>query len=194
MLPVYYVPMDQSSIYAQTPHLFFRPRGDMLTAERVVRRVLQSLEPNLPAVNVHAVRQNVSWMEAPLRLGASAFTAFGALAAIVATIGLYSVLSFLVVEQRRAHAVKLALGAQPSRLARGVVGQAMTTVAVGMAIGYVALVPLAAVLEPMLFHTRLVSIQTLLLVTGFGVATALLGALMPVRSILRTDAAAVLRE
>src|SRR5205085_2906161 len=53
MMPVLYVPMDQSSIYPQTPHLFFRPRGDAAVASRVVQRALQALQPNLPAVSVH---------------------------------------------------------------------------------------------------------------------------------------------
>jgi hypothetical protein len=191
---VYYVPIAQSGAYRQVPHLFFRPRGDASVALTVVRRVLQALEPNLPAVNVHPVKANVAWLTAQLSVGAAAFTAFGVLAAIVATIGLYSVLSFLVVEQRRETAVRLALGALPRDLGWTVARRALVIVLGGMAIGFAALIPLRTLLEPMLFHTKLLDAWSLAVVAIIGAATAALGALIPTRAILRTDAAGVLRE
>jgi predicted permease len=191
---VYYIPIAQSAAYRQVPHLFFRPRGDAVVAQRVVRRLLQELEPNLPAVNVHPVKANVSWLTAQLSVGAAAFAAFGILAAIVATIGLYSVLSFLVVEQRRETALRLALGAMPRDLGWSVARRAMTIVLGGMAIGFAALIPLRTLLEPMLFHTKLLDGWSLAIVAIIGATTAALGALVPTRAILRTDAAGVLRE
>ena len=191
---VYYIPVAQSGRYRQTPHLFFRPRGDAAVAQTVVRRALQELEPNLPAVTVHAVKDNVSWLTAQLSVGAAAFTAFGILAAIVATIGLYSVLSFLVVEQRRETAVRLALGALPHELGWSVTRRALTIVFGGMTIGFIALIPLRTLLEPILFHTKLLDGWSLTSVAAIGAMTAALGALVPTRAILRTDAAEALRE
>jgi predicted permease len=192
--PGYFIPVAQTVGFRQTPHLFFTTHGDRATAARAVRRTLQALEPNLPAVNVHAVAANIAWMTSPLELGAAAFTAFGLLAAIVATIGLYSVLSFLVVEQRRETAVRLALGAMPSELGWSVARRALMIVLGGMVVGFVALVPLRALLEPMLFHTKLLDGWSLAIVASIGAVTAALGALIPTRAILRTDAAGALRE
>jgi predicted permease len=192
--PIFYLPFDQTPAFGQTPRVFFRARGDATAAERAVRRALQQLEPDLPAVNVRAVSRNVAWMTAPLRLGASAFTAFGALAAIVAAIGLYSVLSFLVVEQRRETAVRLALGAAPYALGWSIARRALLIVLGGMVIGFAALLPLSTILEPMLFHTRLLDAASLALVAAIGIVTALAGALVPMRSVLRADATAALRE
>jgi putative ABC transport system permease protein len=192
--PVYYVPFAQSAAYRQTPHLFFRVRGDASTAHAAVRRTLQALEPNLPAVNVHPVKANVAWLTTQLSVGAAAFTAFGILAAIVATIGLYSVLSFLVVEQRRETAVRLALGALPRALGWSIARRALTIVLAGMTVGFIALIPLRTLLEPMLFHTKLLDGWSLTSVALIGAAAAAAGALVPARAILRTDAAGVLRE
>jgi ABC-type antimicrobial peptide transport system permease subunit len=107
---------------------------------------------------------------------------------------LYSVLSFLVVEQRRETALRLALGAMPGALGWSVARRALMIVLGGMAIGFVALIPLRALLEPMLFHTKLLDGWSLAMVAAIGATTAALGALIPTRAILRTDAAGVLRE
>jgi len=192
--PVYYVPLAQATMFSQRPRLFFRPRGDAVVAAREVRLALQGLESGLPAVDVHAVSQNIAWLTSSLRLGASAFTAFGILAAIVGAVGLYSVLSFLIIEQRRMHAIKLAIGATPSRVARSVVGFALVTAATGMAFGYVLLVPIAKVLEPLLFHTKILEPLTVVSVLVFGAVIALVATVFPVRAVLRTDVMAVLRE
>ncbi|HUQ84602.1 MAG TPA: FtsX-like permease family protein, partial [Gemmatimonadaceae bacterium] len=192
--PIDYVPVAQASAYRQGPMLFFRARGDRDAATRAVREVLQGLASNLPASDVHPVSDNLRWIVSPLRVGAAAFTAFGVVAAIVGAVGLYSVLSFLILEQRRAHAIKLAVGAAPRSLAQSVLRFAVVTVAVGMAAGYALLVPLARVLEPMLYHTRALDPVVIGLVTVLGILTALTAAILPVRSVLRTDVMTVLRE
>ena len=109
-------------------------------------------------------------------------------------VGRYSVLAFLIIEQRRAHAIRLAVGAEPRSLATSVVRFAIVTVAFGMGIGYVLLVPLARVLEPMLFHTRALEPLTVSGVVLLGLVTALAAAILPVRSVLRTDVMSALRE
>ena len=192
--PVYIVPVAQATMFGQTGRLFFRVRGDGAATAMSVRRSLQQLEPNLPAIDVHPVRQNIDWLVAPLELGASAFTAFGVLAAIVAALGLYSILSYLVIEQRRAHAIKLALGAPARDVALPIVANALLTVGTGMAIGYAALIPLSRVFGTMLFHARVFEPATVASVTTLGALVAALAALVPTRAVLRTDTMSVLRE
>jgi hypothetical protein len=192
--PVYYVPAAQAAMFWQTGHLFIRPRGDATVALGSVRRALQQLEPNLPAVFVHRVDQNIEWLVSPLKLGASAFTAFGLLAAIVAALGLYSILSYLVIEQRRMHAIKLALGAPARAVALPIVANALLTVGLGMAIGYAALIPLARRFGALLFHANALEPGTVAVVVLLGATVAVVAALVPTRSVLRTDTMAVLRE
>jgi putative ABC transport system permease protein len=192
--PVYWVPLDQAAGFAQRPALFFRTSGDPAAATRSVRETLQTLEPNLPAASVRPVSENISWFVAPLRLGAAAFTTFGVVAAIVGAVGLYSVLAFLIVEQRRAYAIRLAIGAAPARLARSVFRFAVVTVTAGMAAGYVAFIPLSRVLEPLLFRTNALEPTAVAGVALLGLLTALVAAVVPVKAVLRTDVMAVLRE
>ena len=161
---------------------------------RAVLAMLQGLQPNLPAANVHPLSENIELFTSPYRLGAAAFTTFGIVAAIVGAIGLYSVLAFLIIEQRRAHAIRLAVGASPNELAKRVVRFAIVTVAVGMAAGYAALVPLGRLFEGLLFHTRALEPAIVLVVVALGIVTALVAAIVPAKAVMRTDVMRVLRE
>jgi predicted permease len=192
--PGYYIPVAQTERFRQTPILFVRATGSPPAAMRAVRQAVQSLEANLPATDVHPIARNIDWLLSPLRLGAAAFTAFGLLAAIVGAVGLYSVLAFLIMDQRRAHAIRLAVGAEPARLARSVVRFAIATAGVGVTLGFAMLVPIARLIEPLLFHTRVLDPLVLLAVAVLGVMTALGASLVPVRTVLKTDVMAVLRE
>ena len=192
--PVYYLAVAQSSGFPQRPTLFFRTEGNRPAVTRAVLTTLQSLQPNLPAANVHPLSDNIQLFTSPYRLGAAAFTTFGIVAAIVGAIGLYSVLAFLIIEQRRAHAIRLAVGAAPNELAKLVIRFAVVTVVVGMIAGYVTLVPLGRMFEGLLFHTRALEPVIVLIVVALGILTALIAAVVPARAVMRTDVMTVLRE
>jgi ABC-type antimicrobial peptide transport system permease subunit len=194
MRPVYYLAFAQSSGFPQTPTLFIRTQGDRAPVIRAVLGMLQSLQANLPAANVHPLSENIELFTSPYRLGAAAFTTFGIVAAIVGAIGLYSVLAFLIIEQRRAHAIRLAIGASPNALATLVVRFAISTVAIGMIAGYVLLVPLGRMFEGLLFHTRALEPAIVIVVVSIGLLTAVLAALLPARAVMRTDVMMILRE
>ena len=83
---------------------------------------------------------------------------------------------------------------EPARLAKSVVRFAVVTVAVGMVVGFAALIPIARLLDPMLFHTRVLEPLALAGVVALGMITALGASMVPVRPVLRTDVMAVLRE
>ncbi len=193
-MPVYYVAYAQSAGFRQWPKLFIRPRGEATAAIATIRQSLQSLDPRLPAIPVHLVSDNTTSFSATLRIGAAAFMTFGVVAAIVAAIGLYSVLSFLIVEQRRSHAIRLAIGATPDVVARSVVRYGVVTATIGMLIGLVALVPLRHLIEPLLFHTSLFDATTVALVAVLGAGLALIASVTPARAVARTDIVNVLRE
>jgi putative ABC transport system permease protein len=193
-MPVYYVAYAQAAGFRQRPRLFIRPRGDATAAISTIRQSLQSLDPRLPAIAVHLLSDNTTPFAATLRLGAAAFMTFGVVAAIVAAIGLYSVLSFLIVEQRRSHAIRHAIGATPNVVARSVVRYGVVTAVVGMLVGWLVLMPLRRVIEPLLFHTSLFDATTLSLIALFGSGLAVLASVTPARAVARTDIVNVLRE
>ncbi|HEY4306762.1 MAG TPA: ABC transporter permease [Gemmatimonadaceae bacterium] len=193
-MPVEYLAYAQTAGFRQWPKIFVRPRGDATSSIATIRQALQALDPRLPAIPIHSLTDNTTSFIATFKLGATAFMTFGVVAAIVAAIGLYSVLSFLVVEQRRSHAIRLAIGASPSSIAQSVVRYGMTTAGVGMIVGWLILIPLRQLIEPLLFHTTLLNATTVALVAIFGGALTFLAALTPARAVARTDIINVLRE
>jgi ABC-type antimicrobial peptide transport system permease subunit len=159
-----------------------------------VRRTLQGMASDVPAASVRMMRDNVGWLRDPLRLGAAVFTAYGMLAAIVAALGLYSVLSFLVIEQRHANAIRVALGATARRVVAPVVGQSIATIAIGFAIGIMVLVAARRFMTPLLFQTRLLEPIVVEALVASALVIAAAASAGPVRRVVRTDPMLVLRQ
>jgi hypothetical protein len=149
----FFIPIQRAPFWAQDRVLFIRPTGDARRAAERVRRVLQSSAPDLPYVDVRPLVDFVSPQTLSWRLGASMFGAFGALALLLAAVGLYGVLAYDVNQRTRELGVRIALGAQRIDVARMIVVEGMRVALLGGAIG--ALVALASgrFVEPLLFRT-----------------------------------------
>jgi ABC-type antimicrobial peptide transport system permease subunit len=174
--------------------LFVRVRDADPAVLEAVRRVLQGVAPDVPSASVRYVRENISWLTSPLRLGTAVFAAFGILAALIAAVGLAGVLSSLVRQERRAYAVRVALGAPSQKIVAPVVGRAVGVVGAGMVVGFGALVPLRGVFEPMLFRTGLLDAGVVAGVLVLGVLVAAGASVVPVRDVLAIQPMRVLRE
>ncbi|HEU4391624.1 MAG TPA: FtsX-like permease family protein [Blastocatellia bacterium] len=87
----------------------------------------------------------------PARLAATLLALFGLLALLLATIGLYGVLSYAVAQRTRQLGIRLALGAQPREVVRMVVVYGMNLTAVGLLLGTAGAVALTRVLQRFLF-------------------------------------------
>jgi putative ABC transport system permease protein len=192
--PIYYIPVAQASAYPQIARIFFRPHGSGAAASAAVRRTLQTLRPDMRAVTVHQVSRNFQWMVAPLKLSASAFAAFGILAALIGGIGLHSMATFAVAQQRRAAAIRIAIGGRPAVVARPILTQSIAVVACGLVIGFVLLIPLSGVLQPMLYHTQLLDPLAIGSVTLLGLGVGLIAAVAPARVVQKSDVMSVLRD
>jgi putative ABC transport system permease protein len=193
MAPVYYVPFAQTGPYARHPQLFVRLRDENDALRESVRRAVQGIAADAPVVSTHFIRNNIGWLTTPLRLGATVFTAFGILAAMIAGVGLAGVLSFLVRQQRKAYAVRVALGAPNQKIVLPLVTRALVVVGAGMAVGFASLVPLRRIVEPMLFHTKLLGVS-MFVVFAFGAIIAVVASIAPARDILSLQPMRVLRE
>ncbi len=131
-----FVPLEQMG--ADFLRLFVRTDGDPAAALAGVQRRVRELDPALPLVEVQTlakVAADAAW--AP-RLGALMLGGFGALALLLASVGLYGVLSHSVQRRRRELGVRMAIGAARGDLVRLVVRQGMTLVVAGMVIGLAA--------------------------------------------------------
>jgi ABC-type antimicrobial peptide transport system permease subunit len=87
------------------------------------------------------------------RLGSTVFAVFGLAALLVATSGVYALLSFMVTQRSREIGVRLALGASPAQTLRMIVRQSLGWAALGVVIGLIAAAAAGKFVAPLLFET-----------------------------------------
>ena len=112
----YYIPAAQDG--GHRGRLFVRVSGDPSTQSEAVRRDLMTVMPSSAYLVVRPLTRSVGNVTRSWRLGAVMFTAFGALAMVVAMIGLYSVVAYAVAQRRQEMGVRIALGARAADVVR----------------------------------------------------------------------------
>jgi predicted permease len=100
-----------------------------------LRREVTKLDPNLPLYFVATPKQNLDGFVAQNRIIATLFTVFGAIAVVLAGVGIYGVMSFSVNRRTQEFGVRMALGAQTRQILRMVMKQAAWQVSIGLALG-----------------------------------------------------------
>jgi putative ABC transport system permease protein len=130
--PAVYAPMRQFPFRSVTVAIAARDRA---TAVEAVRQALKAVAPNTPLGTVEAWADRLRSRTAEPRLLMTTLTAFGALAAFLAALGVYGLFSWSVALRRRELAIRLALGARPAAVGAGVVRRSAVLVAVGLILG-----------------------------------------------------------
>jgi predicted permease len=118
--------------------LLVRAGGDPSRLVPAVRREVQAIEPNLPLKNARTMSEMLSTSLFPARAGAVLLGAFGLLALVLASVGLYGVMSYSVTRRTREIGIRMALGARGGDVLRLVLRESMALVAVGMLLGLTA--------------------------------------------------------
>jgi ABC-type antimicrobial peptide transport system permease subunit len=173
--------------------MHFRTSGDPMAVAGLVRRELQALSPSVPFVRVVPMVDLIAPQLTPWRTGTLMFSLFGALGLLLAAIGLYGVISFLVAQRTREMGVRIALGAGRADVLRLVLAQGGRLIVVGIAIGAAV-----AAASTRLFGSMMYGVSPVDPVVYVGTA-ALLGAvgfvalLIPARRATRVDPLVALR-
>jgi predicted permease len=134
-VPGFYVPLPPQHGRFAVSGLVVRTRGDAAARLVSLQRALQPLVPGAAYVSVRAMADLVAPELRPWQLGATLFTAFGALGLLVAAVGLYSVLAYDVAQRHHDIGVRLALGARAGDVLRAVVARGVRVAAAGVALG-----------------------------------------------------------
>ena len=129
----YYLPIEQFN--PQSFRLLVRTRGDAARSAETVRRRLQQLMPGESYITVTPMREIVGSRQRSWEFGAKMFLVFGALALVLAGIGLYSVIAFNVAQRTQELGVRIALGAELRDLLRLVVGEGIRFAIAGVLLG-----------------------------------------------------------
>ena len=192
---MYYLPLDQSRVMGLNSDrmVFLRTKGNPADVVPDVRRVFNQLAANLPLANVRTFQSHIDPEIQPWRLGAVMFGVFGALALLVAAVGLYSVMSYAVVQRTREFGIRSALGAQRRQIIVSVVRSGLGVVLLGMAIGGAVSLVAGGKLAPLLYQTTPRDPVVFLVVVGTLLAASVAAVLIPARRATRVDPVVALR-
>jgi len=189
--PVAYLPIAQD--YSSFGVLHVRTAGDPGGVIPSVREQVQSVDRNLALIAVNTIGELLDQgMWAP-RMGAMLLGAFGLLALLLATVGIYGVLSYSVSQRTQEVGIRMALGATPGSVLRLVVGQGMLLVAMGVGIGLAGSLGLARLLASLLFGVRTSDPATFMAVALVLAAVALIATYIPARRATKVDPMVALR-
>jgi putative ABC transport system permease protein len=191
---LFYSPIDQLGRWPfWRPGLFARTRGEAAAAANTVRRALQGQMPGAAYVKVMPLADQIAPQRRSWEVGATMFTVFGALALLVAAVGLYSVISYSVAQRSQELAVRVALGAQLRDIVRMVVGEGLRTVLLATAIGLGLAWFAARWVGPLLFETSPRDPVVFGGVAALLVAIALVASAIPAVRAARVDPVTALR-
>ena len=133
--------------------LLVRTSGDASALAPTLRRALQSIASDMPYVDVQSYADLVEPDLRSWRLGAMMFGVFGALALVIAAVGLYGVLTYSITQRRREIGVRLALGARRTSIVGDVARRECGIVLLGIATGVAAALLAGPLAAPMLYET-----------------------------------------
>ncbi len=144
-----------------------------------IRRELHQLDAELPAANVRTLENVASELIAPPRLSVAMISVFAVVALILASVGIYGVMSFLVVQRTHEIGVRMALGAQRRDVLLLIVGRAARLVSLGTSTGLVLAFFSTRALSAMLYNVGAFDLSSFALVTFALAVVALLASYIP---------------
>jgi len=190
--PVIYLPLEQRFSSLVTLHVRTASNpGAVLPA--VLTRV-QALDNNLVLANALTIQDNLAQGLWAPRMGAALFGIFGLLGMLLATIGIYGVMAYLVAQRTNEIGIRMALGARPGDVLRLVVGHGMRLVAFGIAAGVLSALATTRLMRTLLFDVSPADPLTFIAVGLMLAAVALLAGFVPALRAARIDPVLALRE
>lgn len=190
--PMTYVPMAVAATW-NPMHLVIRTRFEPMAQTSAVRGALRSIDANVPVYDVQTVEQLLSDSLGSRRFNMFLLGSFAGVALLLASVGLFGVMAYLVSQRTREIGVRLALGAQPRDVFRLVIGHGMSLALIGVAAGLAGAFGLARFLETLLFQIKPTDALTFTVAPVLLLGVALLACYIPARRAMKVDPMVALR-
>ena len=190
--PIIYIPMEQSPLFRT--RLAVRTHGDPLALLPLIRRVVSSIDPDLPVFEVRTLAQIAADAVATQRFALLLFGLFAGLALGLSVIGVYGVLAYAVAHRLPEFGVRAALGARPGQLLGMVLRQGVRVGSMGIAMGIGMSLLVTRSLRSLLFGVRPFDVPTFAVVAVLFGAIVLAASLLPARRAGRVDPMTTLRN
>ena len=170
-----------------------RTNANPLSLSQAVREAVAAVDPLVPTGSIRSMDQVLTHSLALRSFMMLLLSLFGGLALILASVGIYGVISYAVGQRTREIGVRMAMGAQPADVLKMVLGDGLKLVLVGVVIGVVAALLLTRLLEGLVYGVSLRDPVIFVLVNLLMVAVALLACYVPARRAMRVDPMVALR-
>jgi putative ABC transport system permease protein len=186
--------VTQSSGTYDATFLTVRAAGDAASVYPVVRQAVSELDRDLPLSSVMPMQARVASATSRTRFSAELLGVFAGLAALLAGIGIYGVISYSVAARTREIGIRMALGARAGTVLRSVAIEGVGLAALGVALGIPAALAATRVLSTMLFEVKPGDPSTLAAISALLVIIAFAATLVPALRAARVDPMEALRH
>ena len=191
-LPTVYIP---SAMMPSWPFFAFviRTAGDPTRALASARQIIHDLDPSLPIRSPQRMEEVLSAAIAPARWSTTLLGVFAGVALVIAVLGVFGVLSFVVTQRTRELGIRIALGASSGAVRRAVMGRGLALVGAGVLIGTTVSWALTRFMSTLLFGVTPTDPATFIGVSAVLVAAATAASYLPARRATRVDPIIALR-
>jgi predicted permease len=187
-----YLPIRQTGDYSSVD-LVIRTTLPLAEIAPQVRRALRELDPTLPANEFHNLQDLVDRAVSPRRFVVVLLAGFSAFALVLASLGIYAVVSYSVNQRKREIGIRMALGARAGGLQARIVRQTLTLAAIGIALGMVGSWAFARTIGSLLYGVRSTDPITFAAMLAVLTTVAATAGYLPARRASRIDPSTVLR-
>ena len=195
-VPAVYQPMTQVTRPFFLLHMAYvvRASGDPSMLAGLMRAGFRELDPNQPIQLLSSMDDLIDTTTAEPRFYSRMLGSFSAMALLLATLGIYSVMAYSVAQRTREIGIRVALGAEPADILRSVLKRSIMLALIGVALGLAGAVAATGVLRTLLFEVQPTDIATFTTVSLMLLLVAALASYLPARRATRVDPLVALRE
>jgi predicted permease len=190
--PMFYLPFAQTE--ATSPYIVVRTNGDPASIVSPLRAQISSIDRNVPLTRVHTLDDMLSDAASQPRFQMLLLTSFAVMALLLAAVGLYAVLSYMVAQRTNEMGLRLALGAQRGDVLRLILERGVGLAAIGIVAGLAASAALTHFAASLLYGIHAFDWPTYLVVTAVFLIISLIASAAPAMRAANVDPGRTLRE
>jgi putative ABC transport system permease protein len=187
----FYYPMAQRGPAGMT--LMVRTTGDPQSLIGPIRNEVQAIDRRIPLFGIKTMTEHMTWALWAPNMAATLSLAFAVVALLLAAVGLYSVMAYLVTQRTREIGIRMALGAKQADVLKMITTQGMKLAAIGIAVGFATSVVLSRVLSSVLIGVSGYDVTTFIAVPVLLATVALVACYIPARRATKVDPLVALR-
>jgi predicted permease len=186
--PIYQVPGTRSL------SVTVRTSLSATNLEPQIRREIQAVDPNLPVFNVRTMNEVIDGSLASRRFSAELVGVFAGVALLLASVGIYGLLAYMVGQRTHEIGVRMALGAMPSTIGKMIVSRGAGLAGIGVGIGLLLSGIIAPLISSLLYGVRPIDPEVFIAVPLILMVVVLLASYIPARRAARVSPIVALRE